>query len=95
MSKAKITGASRYKHSDHVSWRRVDGEVVILDLTTSAYFSLNEAGAMIWELLGEEDALDEIHDSVCGKFAVEAETARRDLEALVERLLIKKLLSPR
>jgi hypothetical protein len=95
MTKAKISGTSRYKHAGHVSWRRVEDETVILDLTTSVYFSLNEAGALIWELLGEKAAVDEIHAAVCGKFDVPPALARKDLEALVARLLDKKLLVAR
>jgi hypothetical protein len=95
MPKAKISGASRFKHAGQVSWRRVDDEVVILNLTTSAYFSLNESGALIWEKLGEGLPLDEVHDAICRKFTVAAPQARQDLEDLAAHLLEKKLLVAR
>ena len=46
-----MTGALR--PAADLSWRRVDDEIVILDLRTRAYYSLNEVGARIWELLAD------------------------------------------
>jgi coenzyme PQQ synthesis protein D (PqqD) len=95
MAKAKRSGASRFKHADTVSWRRVEDEVVILNLTTSAYFSLNQSGALIWERLGEGAELDAVQSAMCEKFSVAPEAAREDLEKLVALLLAKKLIASR
>lgn len=36
-----------------VTWREVDGEIVVLDLDGSVYFGLNSAGADLWKQLAD------------------------------------------
>ncbi|MFI5349994.1 MAG: PqqD family protein [Elusimicrobiota bacterium] len=88
----KNASAAVYKHADHVSWRRVEDEVVILDLDSSDYFSLNDVGALIWERLGKGETSEQILDSVCGEFDVAPEKALKEMQALVKQLTGKKLL---
>lgn len=82
-----------YRHADQVSWRRVGNETVLLDLDTSDYFSMNELGALIWERLGEGVDITKIVDEVCRTYAVDAQLATNDVEALIEQLLKRKLLT--
>jgi Coenzyme PQQ synthesis protein D (PqqD) len=74
-----------------VVWSTVDGEAVLLDLSSGYYFSLNKVGAVIWEMLDGEHSLQAIHDAICGRFRVDASTAWEDIAALVRRLAGEKL----
>ncbi|MBI4386901.1 MAG: PqqD family protein [Elusimicrobia bacterium] len=94
-AKPKLEGGRTYRHAGHVAWRRVDGEVVVLDLNTSAYFALDDAGALIWERLGAGDSLEDVQVAVCKEYAVEPEAAHRDLEALVRDMLKAKMIESR
>jgi hypothetical protein len=75
-----------------VQWRRVGTETVLLNLDTMLYYHLDEVGAFVWERLAAGEPLDRIADSVAESFAVDAETARRDLDPLVESLVAAGLL---
>lgn len=90
----KTKPQQKYRHSEHVSWRRVEDEAVVLDLNTSVYFSLNEIGAMIWERLGAGDSPEQIQAAVYEEYDVEPSLAWRHIEALVAQMLGEKLLSP-
>jgi len=56
----------------------------VLDL--NGVITLNETGAFIWELLGEERSLDELVEAVCQEFEVEPDQARKDIEDFLENL---------
>lgn len=82
------------KHAPEVAWRRVEDEVVILDLKNSIYYSLSAVGARIWELIGKGTGLEEIVQKVGNEYSAKENTIRRDLKNLLERLRKEKLIVP-
>ncbi len=72
----------------------LDGEAILLNLETGAYFALNRVGTVTWELFNGERTLDQIHLAICERFEVSEEVARQDLLALVEHLDQEGLIQP-
>jgi hypothetical protein len=70
-------------------------EVVVLELTAGAYFGLEGVGARVWQLLSEPRTVREIVQTLLEEYDVEAERCRRDLDALLERLLERGLVEIR
>lgn len=91
----KEKGPERYKCPDHVSWRRVADEVVVLDLKTSDYFSLNETAAVAWEKLVAGATVEEAAEAVCRRFKAEPDEAIKHVKALVQKLIKSKALVER
>lgn len=91
----KFDGGRRYRHAEHISWRRVEEEAVLLNLNTSAYFSVNGVGARIWEKLGAGACPDEIQSEICREFSVEPAEAQRHVQDFIHDLCAKELLIPR
>jgi len=56
----------------------------VLDL--NGVITLNETGAFIWELLGEERSLEELVEAVSQEFDVEPDQARKDIEDFLGNL---------
>ncbi len=81
-----------YKHAPHVAWRVVKDEVVILDLQTSVYYSLNEVAARIWELLCSGLECQAIIADVSGLYHHDRAEVAKDLESLVGELSREKLI---
>jgi hypothetical protein len=74
----------------------LEGEAVILGLADGVYYGLDGAGALVWERLREPRSVAELRDAVTAEFDVDAETAERDLLALLEELAGRGLVeSPR
>jgi hypothetical protein len=71
---------------------RVGDDLVILDLDTSMYYSLDAVGARIFELCHEPVPLTSVLDTVVSEFEVDAATAGADLLALADTLITQKLL---
>ena len=49
------------------------------------YVLLNSVSAFVWEKLQAPASRDELLEAVLGRYAVDAETAAADLDALLER----------
>jgi hypothetical protein len=71
---------------------RVGDEIVVLDLDSCLYYSLDPVGARIFELIERPTRLDAVLDTVVAEFEVDAQTARTDLLALVHALVAQKLV---
>jgi hypothetical protein len=82
----------RFRSAGAVHARRFDDSTVVLDLTRGEYFSLNEVGSAIWEGLSAGRSVGEVAGRLVEEYDVDLPTARRDVQALVARLLASGLL---
>ena len=78
---------------DQVS-AQVEGEAVILNLADSVYYGLDGVGARVWELLREPRSVAELRDAITAEYAVDGETALRDLLVLLDELSARGLVQP-
>jgi hypothetical protein len=70
----------------------VEDEIVLLDLRSGIYFSLNRVGAFVWRMLNGQNDLGAIHRSMCRRFDVAPQTSWSDLVKLVDELLQQRLI---
>lgn len=87
-----LTEASRLRVTDDVLFQELEGEAVLLELTSGTYFGLDPVGTRIWQLLQEDVHLGGLHDVLCQEFEVSPERLREDLLEFVARLLEKELV---
>ena len=50
----------KYRRADHVAWRRVGDETVVVHLDRKQMLGLNEAGSVVWSALEREHDLEAI-----------------------------------
>ncbi|MBZ0168851.1 Coenzyme PQQ synthesis protein D [Candidatus Methylomirabilis lanthanidiphila] len=81
--------------SEHVTWKALEGESVLLNLETGVYFSLNETGTVAWELFDGATSLATVGDALCIRFNVPAEQVQQDLLELAQALLKEGLVKIR
>lgn len=88
---------SPYRYSPHpaVVYTRLDEhEAVLLHLETQRYFSLNETGVVIWDLLATSPTLDEVAAALAQTYEAEPETlvasVRRFLDELEHDGLVRE-----
>lgn len=70
----------------------MDGETVLLDLSSGRYYTLNRLGSVIWEQCTAHTTVREIHQVLCDRFEVAPERALDDLISLADELLAEGLL---
>ena len=78
---------------DHVVSVRHGSELILLDTYHDHYFALNETGAVIWTLLCDGRHPDDIAREISDDFDVSLDVAARDVELLLKRLALSKLIS--
>lgn len=86
------TVASSVEIGDSVLYQMVGDEVVLLDMATQEYFGLDSIGADVWHLILEHRDVAAVAKLLAGIYAVDEQTARRDIEPLISDLLAAKLL---
>lgn len=82
----------RLRTSD-ISARTIGGETIVLDLPSSQYFAITGIGSRVFELLTEEQTLDDLVAAILAEYEVDEAVARRDVEAFVDRLRQAQLLA--
>ena len=83
---------SHYKQNEEVVIRKVDQEIVLMDISTGKYFCLNQTGAIIWESIVLKIDSDNIPIQLTEKFSVSLNDATQDTNDLIKVLLHKGLI---
>ena len=66
--------------------KRLDEATVLVDISTSRIFELNETGTRIWELLGQGLNVEQIVQHLVSEFEVEDSQAAEELKTLLSQL---------
>ncbi|MEK8023111.1 MAG: PqqD family protein [Candidatus Hydrogenedentota bacterium] len=76
-----------------LAWRVIDGEVVILRIKTTTYYSLDPVGSFIWRSMEQKPLpRSELIDLIVAEYDVSRETAAADLDELFADLVREELL---
>lgn len=77
---------------DAVEWRRLDGEIVALDLRRSLYLSINRTGVALWEALAQGATNRRLEEILVAEHRIDRQTAARDVDAFLADLREQELL---
>ena len=83
-----------YVLSKEFVWKDVGDQVVVLNLGSGNYHSLNLTASLIWRGLMEQRPLEDILEDLCSRFQVDLQTSGRDAEELIGRFVIKGMITP-
>jgi hypothetical protein len=75
-----------------LSWRAVDGEIVAVDVASSAYLGANPAGAILWQMLAAGTTHAALAERLAETFGIEPERADADVAAFLDSLTARNLL---
>ena len=71
---------------DRVLTQEFDEEIVLLNIQSEQYFSLDEVGSLIWMTLSATGSVEMTFQQLQTLYSVEASRLRADLVELVEQL---------
>ena len=83
----------QFQLSPDVLYRDLDGQAVILDLSSGLYFGLNEVGTRIWMLMSKGHDVDDIAQILCREYEADRSTIEQDVRDLTDALRARKLIS--
>jgi Coenzyme PQQ synthesis protein D (PqqD) len=75
-----------WRPNPEVIAKRLDQDTVLVDISTSRMFELNETGTRIWELLGQGLNVGQIVRHLVSEFEVEDGQAADELKTLLSQL---------
>ena len=82
-----------FQLSPDVLYRDLEGQAVILDLSSGLYFGLNEVGTRIWTLMSEGRGVDDIAQILSREYEADVKTIERDIQNLADALRARNLIS--
>ncbi len=88
-----LGGDMRLRAGD-LTWREIDGDLVILDLRSSTYLTANSSASVLMKELAEEKSNDQLVQALVEAYNIPAAQAEADVTAFVETLVNEGLLEP-
>jgi hypothetical protein len=81
----------RFIKQDSFVWRRIAGEFILVPIGSNAgemgsVYTLNEVGALIWELMNEETSVEKIRNVIVREYDVAESEAGNDIVELLQQL---------
>lgn len=77
---------------DDVVWREVGDELVVLELSTSTYLTLNGTAKRLWEALATGASVSELVEILCRRYRIPVEQASSDVESFMAVLADRDLI---
>ena len=78
--------SERWRHADRIAFDSAGDEMVVLNLRSGEYYTLNGVAGAAWGRLTAWRTQDEIAESLWRVYDVRRETLDKDLAALIEDL---------
>lgn len=75
------------------AFRVIDNEAVILNLENGIYYSLNEVGTKVWELMDGKKSIKDLTAAITAQYDVDEMTVEKDIIELVSDLLSEGLVT--
>src|SRR5215216_1359767 len=74
-------------NGSEVAAQVIDGEAIIMNLSTGIYCSMDRVGAVVWGWIERGHTLAEMVDGLSALYEVPPEQARADLDRLIDQLV--------
>lgn len=88
----KIKPTTLLKRGEDYIYNNVDGELVMMNINTGLYISVNDTGKEIWTLLEEPRTLDYILNEIGKLYNVSPEQCETDVVPFMRSMLERKLI---
>jgi hypothetical protein len=88
----RTTAQALARVPEHVLPQELEGEIVVLELESGAYYGLNEVGARIWLLIQKYETLEEVLEALLKEYDTDEATLRGDLQKYIQVLAEAKLV---
>jgi hypothetical protein len=82
----KATTQETIEIGESVLYQELEDQVVLLNMNSQLYFSLDPIGAVMWRLLLECGNVQVAAGRLCGLYQVDEETAHNDFNTFVREL---------
>ncbi|MCK4798306.1 MAG: PqqD family protein [Spirochaetes bacterium] len=88
----EISDDTKFKTTENIAWRNVNDEIVVLNLKSGEYFTLNDVGQVIWTAIADEKNVEEIKMKIIDEYDVSKEKATGDIIQFITGMIEEGLL---
>lgn len=78
--------------SDDYLSNEIDGEVVMMNIETGTYISMNATGKSVWDLIVEPTSLAEILNSLTKEYDIAEEACKADVSPFIQQMIDQKII---
>jgi coenzyme PQQ synthesis protein D (PqqD) len=90
----KLASHSRLQpNTDEMVAKVLDGEAVMINISSGVYYSMNTVGGFLWERIEAGLSLEEIVAALTQHYEVSGDRAAADVDEVAARLLEEKLVT--
>lgn len=88
-----LTLQRRFRSNDaEVTAQVLDGEAIIINLSTGVYYSLDKVGSVLWAMIVEGHNPQEIVAAIIARYQASPEQVQADVAQVVEELIRENLI---
>jgi Coenzyme PQQ synthesis protein D (PqqD) len=79
-------------NNQDVAAKVVDGEAILINLTSGLYYSMDKVGGFVWSMFEPGSSVAQVVDAVAARYSVPPAQAREDVRRLARELLEENLV---
>ena len=79
-------------NEEEVAAKVIDGEAILINLSNGMYYSMDEVGGLVWEMIEGEHSLGEIAAGIATCYDISSEVAEADVHRLADELVRESLV---
>jgi hypothetical protein len=83
----------KYKiNAPHVIHEVIEGEAILVNLKSGNYYSFDNSGLIIWEVLLKTGVGDLLSSTIAAVYGIDEKEVKEDIEKFVKKLIQEKLI---
>ena len=79
----KIDFSNKVVVPEHVMFKELEGEAVLLNLDNEEYYGLDDVGTRIWEVISTSESISKAFDILSIEYDVEPRVLEKDIKKLI------------
>jgi hypothetical protein len=84
--------STKIARSDNFIHNVIDGELVMMNIETGSYVSMNNTGKIIWEQLENAKTVNEIISDLLNQFTIERSQCEADVIPFIEKMIEQSIV---
>jgi Coenzyme PQQ synthesis protein D (PqqD) len=87
----QISDATYLEREPTLVASEIDGEIVILEMSSGQYYSLKDTGAFLWREIEAMKSVGQLIDRMQERYDIDRDTCREDVTEFSKMLIARKL----
>lgn len=82
-----------FEINPQVKWKQVEDQLILLNVRSGSYFTLNETARLIWECIDKKQPFEKIVEAVMEEYEAPKDEVLEDVTGTIENFIEEELLT--